>query len=88
MDLSNTDVPFSPHSETMPSVLMAFPVGDPILYVTPSNRLMNLSSESLVFSSGFFKTQVYSFYSITAPTNAIDKSIIIIFESRVVLTLK
>lgn len=67
---------------------MAFPVGDPILYVTPSNRLMNLSSELLVFSSGFYKTQVYGFYSITAPTNAIDKSIIIIFESRVVLTLK
>lgn len=54
------------------------------LWVKPSNRL---SSELLVFSSAFLKTQVYGFYSITAFTNAFDKRIIL-FESRIVLMLK
>lgn len=55
------------------------------LFVTPSNRL---SSGLLVFSSGFLKTQVHGFYSVTAFTNAFDKRIIILFDSRIVLMLK
>lgn len=51
----------------------------------PSNRL---SSALLVFSSGFLKTQVNVFYSVTAFTNAFDKRIIMLFESRIVLMLK
>lgn len=91
VDLSNLDVSFCPHSETMPSFLMEFPVCENYcdaysrgFVCHTSNRLFNLSSELLLFSSGFFRTQVY----VTAPTNAIDKKIIIIFESRVVQTLK
>lgn len=86
--LSSMDVPLCVCSVTLGHLL---PVCAHLLWcrqqrVNVLHPLIGCHQDSYVFSSGFLKTQVYGFYSITAFTNVIDKRII--FESTIVLMLK